>query len=56
MHHAEPEYIMLSKWLLNERQCNLPTYSTHYVGCAGAVINDNNEILLIKERSGPKKN
>ena len=55
MHHAESEYIMLNKWLLQNRTNTLPSYCTHYVGCAGAVINDKNEILLVKERSGDKK-
>ena len=55
MHHAENEYIMLSKWLLKDRLSTLPSFSTHYVGCAGAIINDKNEILLIKEKSGAKK-
>lgn len=39
MHHATPSYLMVSKWLLEDQENRLPNYTTHYIGCGGAVIN-----------------
>lgn len=55
LHHTNStlQTITLKKWLLNSEDL-IPPFATHQVGCAGFVLNDNNEILLIKEWSGPR--
>lgn len=55
IHHAEKNYIMLYKWLRQNSVNNLPPFATHLVGCGGIVLNENNEILLVQEKSGPRK-
>ncbi|XP_071911059.1 nudix hydrolase 8 isoform X2 [Coffea arabica] len=49
-HHAEPGYMMLTYWIPDE-PCMLPTSPSHQIGIAGFVINDNREILVVKEKS-----
>jgi ADP-ribose pyrophosphatase YjhB (NUDIX family) len=48
-HHVNESGIMMAKWLEN-RPNALPTYSTHYVGVGGILFNENNQILLVKNR------
>ncbi|CAA2999796.1 nudix hydrolase 8-like [Olea europaea subsp. europaea] len=48
-HHAEPAYVMLTYWIPNE-PCVLPLGPSHQIGIAGFVINDNKEILVVKEK------
>ncbi len=49
-HHADQEYVMMLKEL--EKDAFVPNYSTHYIGAGGVVINDDNEILVVRERRG----
>eukprot|EP01122_Echinamoeba_exundans_P007215 TRINITY_DN2162_c0_g1_i2.p1 TRINITY_DN2162_c0_g1~~TRINITY_DN2162_c0_g1_i2.p1 ORF type:complete len:380 (-),score=48.66 TRINITY_DN2162_c0_g1_i2:116-1255(-) len=51
-HHARPEYLMLTKWLLSTPN-KLPFGATHTVGVGGFVVNDKKQILVIQEKSGP---
>lgn len=46
---------MLSKWLIDGEVSRLPGYTTHYIGCGGAVINRKREVLLVSEKSGYNK-
>ncbi|KAL3532561.1 hypothetical protein ACH5RR_006082 [Cinchona calisaya] len=48
-HHAEPGYIMLTYWIPDE-PCTIPSSPSHQIGIAGFVINDNREILVVKEK------
>ncbi|XP_022882505.1 nudix hydrolase 8-like [Olea europaea var. sylvestris] len=48
-HHAEPAYVMLTYWIPDE-PCVLPLGPSHQIGIAGFVINDNKEILVVKEK------
>ncbi|KAL0333822.1 UNVERIFIED_CONTAM: Nudix hydrolase 8 [Sesamum angustifolium] len=48
-HHAEPGYVMLTYWIPGE-PCLLPPGPSHQIGVAGFVINDNKEILVVKEK------
>ncbi|XP_020088145.1 nudix hydrolase 8-like isoform X2 [Ananas comosus] len=48
-HHAEPGYVMLTYWIANE-PCMLPSTATHQVGVGGFVINENREVLVVKEK------
>ena len=66
-HHAQKDYVMLTLWL-PETKDTLPGYATHCkwiahnllishldIGVGGLVINDNNEVLAIKEKNGRLK-
>lgn len=57
LHHTNQttQTIVLKKWLKSTED-KIPPFATHQVGCAGFVLNDKNEILLIKEWSGPSSN
>uniref|UniRef100_A0A915EPN0 Nudix hydrolase domain-containing protein n=1 Tax=Ditylenchus dipsaci TaxID=166011 RepID=A0A915EPN0_9BILA len=50
-HHAQPDYLMLTKWLPGT-PCTLPKYPFTTVGAGGLVVRSNGDILLIKERKG----
>lgn len=58
LHHtnATLQTIVLKKWLKEETDDKIPPFATHQVGCAGFVLNDDNEILLVREWSGPLSN
>jgi 8-oxo-dGTP pyrophosphatase MutT (NUDIX family) len=47
-HHASSEYAMLT--LALEEGAFIPGYSTHYIGAGGVVINDDDELLVVRER------
>lgn len=47
--HEKESYVLMIKWLDKKVPCRMPPYANHYVGVGGAVINEKNEILLIKE-------
>lgn len=55
LHHinATEATIIMKRWLKEGTEDKIPPWATHQVGCAGFVLNDQNEILLIKEWSGP---
>ncbi|KAE8690204.1 Nudix hydrolase 8 [Hibiscus syriacus] len=48
-HHAEKGYVMLTYWL-PQGPCMLPGNASHQVGVGGFVINDNNEVLVVREK------
>jgi len=54
IHHAFAGKIAVYKWIL-ERNCLIPPFSVFYVGC-GAIVINKDRILLVQEKSGPKKN
>ncbi|KAL3939153.1 MAG: hypothetical protein SGBAC_006079 [Bacillariaceae sp.] len=58
LHHTNStlQTIVMKKWLKDDTEDKIPPYATHQVGCAGFVLNDQNEILLITEWSGPLSN
>jgi len=53
-HHATSEYFLLTSWF-PDRPSKLPPGPSHYVGVAGFVLNSKEEILCIKEKTGPAK-
>ncbi|PRP85577.1 hypothetical protein PROFUN_06366 [Planoprotostelium fungivorum] len=53
-HHAQKDYLMLVQWLPSTTS-TIPSYVTHYIGVGGLVMNDNREVLCIKEKNGPIK-
>ncbi|XP_059144602.1 uncharacterized protein LOC131931784 isoform X2 [Physella acuta] len=48
-HHAKPGYVCLTKWLSEDVPNHIPGYANHYLGVAGFVVNDQNQILVIRE-------
>ncbi|KAJ7973754.1 Nudix hydrolase [Quillaja saponaria] len=48
-HHAESEYIILTCWIPCE-PCLLPASPSHQIGVGGFVINDDREVLVVKEK------
>ncbi|KAJ8479633.1 hypothetical protein OPV22_023360 [Ensete ventricosum] len=51
-HHADPGSVMLTYWI-PEEPCMLPSTATHQIGVGGFVINDNREVLVVKEKRCP---
>eukprot|EP00117_Sycon_ciliatum_P022758 scpid78377/ scgid19532/ Nudix hydrolase 8 len=50
IHHAQPGYVMMTKWLPTDEPNLLPGYASHYVGVAGLVVDDQDQILVIKDK------
>ncbi|XP_004144549.1 nudix hydrolase 7 [Cucumis sativus] len=53
-HHAEPNYLMLVRWI-SETTNNLPANASHRVGIGAFVMNSNREVLVVQEISGKFK-
>ncbi|XP_022249044.1 nucleoside diphosphate-linked moiety X motif 6-like isoform X1 [Limulus polyphemus] len=49
-HHAKPSYVMMIKWLPKNEPNLLPSYPHTYIGVAGLVVNERNQILVIQEK------
>jgi|TARA_B100001964_G_scaffold171989_1_gene189294 8-oxo-dGTP pyrophosphatase MutT (NUDIX family) len=47
-HHSNSEYLMLTLQL--EAGAFVPAYSSHYIGAGGVAINDDDELLVVRER------
>ncbi|KAJ4851191.1 hypothetical protein Tsubulata_000524 [Turnera subulata] len=50
-HHAEPEYLMLVKWIPGGPG-TIPVNATHRVGIGAFVMNKSGEVLLVQEKQG----
>lgn len=51
-HHAEQAYVMLTLWL-PDTENKLPPNASHQVGVGAVVMNQQREILVVQEGSGP---
>ncbi|XP_070571446.1 nucleoside diphosphate-linked moiety X motif 6-like isoform X2 [Ptychodera flava] len=51
-HHSQPSYVLMTRWLPTDVPNLLPAFANHYIGVAGFVINDKNEVLVIQEKYG----
>jgi len=51
-HHAQPGYVMLTKWLPTNKPATLPRYPFTSIGVGGVVMNSKEQFLLIKEKRG----
>ena len=51
-HHAEPEYVMLTKWLPKDEPNSLPANASHRVSVGAFVINHKKEVLVVQEKNG----
>ncbi|KAJ4833821.1 hypothetical protein Tsubulata_027530 [Turnera subulata] len=50
-HHAEPDYLMLVYWI-PKTPSTIPENASHRVGIGAFVMNNNGEVLVVKEKSG----
>ena len=48
-HHTKGKLLMMTKWLDKERESKLPGFATHYCGVGGFVMNECDEVLIIKD-------
>lgn len=53
-HHAEPDYLMLVKWI-SDAPDTIPINASHRVGIGAFVMNSNREVLVVQEKSGAFK-
>jgi ADP-ribose pyrophosphatase YjhB (NUDIX family) len=51
-HHAEPDYIMLTRWL-PPTPSKLPANASHQVGVGAFVVNARRQVLVVQEAAGP---
>ncbi|KXZ50193.1 hypothetical protein GPECTOR_17g830 [Gonium pectorale] len=51
-HHAERDYVMMTRWLPTSSPCTLPANASHQVGVGAFVVNAAGQVLLVQERSG----
>lgn len=51
-HHCGPDFVMLTLKL--QAHATIPPFATHTIGVGGLVINDNNELLTIREKGQVK--
>ncbi|KAI7844105.1 hypothetical protein COHA_002245 [Chlorella ohadii] len=51
-HHAEKDYLMLTRWLPASEN-KLPPNASHQVGVGAFVLNERREVLVVQERNGP---
>lgn len=54
-HHAEPDYLMMCRWL-GEGDSMLPDNASHSVGVGAVCINSRSEVLVVQEATGPAAN
>ncbi|CAM9747906.1 unnamed protein product, partial [Scytosiphon promiscuus] len=54
LHHAEKAYIMLNMWL-PPTENQLPGNASHQVGVGALVLNDDGDVLVVREKNGPLK-
>ncbi|KRX05464.1 NUDIX hydrolase domain protein [Pseudocohnilembus persalinus] len=55
IHHGNKGYINFYKWLDKSQENKIPGYCTHYIGCGSIVINNRNEVLVVLENFGFRK-
>ena len=49
-HHSDDDYLMLIHRL--EPDTYLPPFATHYIGAGGVVLDENRELLVVREKYG----
>lgn len=50
-HRAEDDIAYLMLWLPQNISCKVPPFATHHIGVGGVVFNNENKILVIREKS-----
>ncbi|KAI9075432.1 hypothetical protein K1719_042609 [Acacia pycnantha] len=51
-HHAEPDYLMLVRWIPNYTPDILPANASHRLSIGAFVVNSKREVLVVQERYG----
>uniref|UniRef100_A0A7E4UQM9 Nudix hydrolase domain-containing protein n=1 Tax=Panagrellus redivivus TaxID=6233 RepID=A0A7E4UQM9_PANRE len=51
-HHAQPGYVMLTRWLPTHKSNSLPRYPFTTIGVGGVVVNEKGQFLLVREKRG----
>ncbi|KAG2431927.1 hypothetical protein HYH02_013146 [Chlamydomonas schloesseri] len=51
-HHAERDYVMMTRWLPTDTPSTLPANASHQVGVGAFVVNSAGQVLVVQERSG----
>ena len=49
-HHAGDDYLLLTLPLVEG--AHIPPYASHYIGAGGVVLDDNSELLVVREKYG----
>ncbi|CAG2117316.1 unnamed protein product, partial [Medioppia subpectinata] len=49
-HHSKTDYVVMNKWLSTTEPKNIPGYAFTNVGVGGLVIDDNDRVLVVKEK------
>ncbi|XP_071530666.1 uncharacterized protein [Panulirus ornatus] len=49
-HHAQQQFVMMVKWLAINEPNNIPRYAHNLVGVGAFVVNDQDELLVVRER------
>jgi len=52
-HHAEPDYVMLNRFIPTDEINSLPPNASTQVGIGAIVLNPENQVLLVQEAVGP---
>ncbi len=47
-HHSDDDYLMMARRLVEG--AFVPAYASHYIGAGGVVVNESDEILVVRER------
>mmetsp|Transcript_18068 Transcript_18068/g.58383 ORF Transcript_18068/g.58383 Transcript_18068/m.58383 type:complete len:582 (-) Transcript_18068:813-2558(-) len=55
IHHAEADHLVMYRWLREDAEDKVPPYASTQVGCAGFLVNENNELLVVKEWTTTKE-
>lgn len=50
LHHTLSDCIVMSKWLLHDVPDKIPSFASHHVGVAGAVLDGEGGVLLVREK------
>uniref|UniRef100_A0A0N5BNA2 Nudix hydrolase domain-containing protein n=1 Tax=Strongyloides papillosus TaxID=174720 RepID=A0A0N5BNA2_STREA len=51
-HHAQENFVMLTKWLPKAKKCTIPRYPFTTIGVGGITVNSKGQILLMREKRG----
>ena len=55
-HHAEPTYVMLTRWLPGDAEENhLPPNASHQVGVGAFVTRGDGKVLLVRNAAAPRR-
>lgn len=53
LHHAKPDYLLMTRWLPQDVPSPLPLFAFTQIGVGGVVINRSGQVLMVQERVSP---